>query len=113
MVIVSVPLALCAIDSVEAEGASLKLPMGFDAITVRLIGVDAVSVPLVPVIVTVLVPGVAVADAEKVTTELEPVVEPGLKLAVTPLGRPLAEKATAPLKPPVGLIAIVLLPLAP
>jgi hypothetical protein len=38
----------------------------------------------------------------------------GLKPAVTPLGNPVAEKFTAPLKPFAGAIVIVLVPpLAP
>lgn len=60
------------------------------------------SAPLVPVIVTVAMPVVAVLDAVKVTTL-------PAKLAVTPAGIPLALKATLPLKPPPGVTVIVLL----
>jgi hypothetical protein len=70
------------------------------------------SVPLVPVTVTLNVPEVAVLDAVKVTV-LVPVVEAGLKLAVTPAGRPLAVRATVPEKPFTGATVIVLLPVAP
>jgi hypothetical protein len=67
-----------------------------------------VSVPLVPVTVTVAAPRVAVLDAVKVR-ELVPVVEAGLNAAVTPAGNPLAVKATLPVKPPLGATVIVLL----
>ena len=42
--------------------------------------------PPVPVTVTVAAPSVAVLDAVKVSVLLPPVVDDGLKLAVTPLG---------------------------
>jgi hypothetical protein len=41
------------------------------------------------------------------------VVLVGLKLAVTPLGRPEAESATEPLKPLIGVTVMVLVPLLP
>jgi hypothetical protein len=45
---------------------------------------------------------------------LVPVLLMGLKVPVTPLGRPRGEKLTVPLlKPPVGVIVIVLVPLEP
>jgi hypothetical protein len=62
--------------------------------------------------VTVAVPVVAVLLAVKVTVLLV-VVLPGLKEAVTPLGRPEADKLTLPVKPFVGLTVMVLLPLLP
>jgi hypothetical protein len=68
--------------------------------------------PLVPVTVTVAAPTVAVLEAVKVTL-LVPVVDAGLKLAVTPVGRPLAASATVPLNPFEGATVIVLLPVAP
>jgi hypothetical protein len=54
-----------------------------------------------------------VPEAANVNTLLVPDVEGGLKLAVTPLGSPLALKATLLAKPPVGVMVIVLVPLAP
>jgi hypothetical protein len=65
--------------------------------------------------VIVAAPSVAVLDAERVRTLLPPVVEVGLKPAVTPPGNPLAPNATLPVKPPVRVIVIVivLVPLAP
>ena len=82
------------------------------AFTVSVIGVVAVSVLLVPVIITVAAVSVAVVDALNVTVLL-PVVEAGLKEAVTPAGRPLALSATLPVKPPEGVTVIVLLAVAP
>jgi len=66
----------------------------------------------VPVIVTVAVPVVAVPLAVSVRTLL-PVVGLVPKLAVTPAGRPEAERVTLPVKPPVGFKVIVLVPLPP
>ena len=56
------------------------------------------KLPDVPVIVTVLVPVVAALLALRVNV-LALVVLLGLKEAVTPLGRPDADKLTLPLKP--------------
>jgi hypothetical protein len=66
----------------------------------------------VPVTVTVAVPVVAVLLAVKVNV-LVVAVLPGLNDAVTPLGRPDADKLTMPLKPFCGVTVIVLAPLAP
>jgi len=64
------------------------------------------------VIVTVDVPVAAVLLAASVK-ELVVVAEPGLKVAVTPLGKPDADKLTVPLKPFKGAIVMVLEPLVP
>jgi hypothetical protein len=71
-----------------------------------------VRLPDVPVIVTVTVPVVAVPLAVNVSV-LEAVAGLGLNDAVTPLGRPDADKLTLPLKPFCGVIVTVLVPLAP
>lgn len=65
-----------------------------------------------PVMVTVEVPVVAVELAVNVTTLVEVV---GLvpNVAVTPAGRPEADKVTAPVNPPEGVTVTVLLPLVP
>ena len=63
-------------------------------------------------IVTEEVPVVAVELAVKVATLL-PVVGFVPKLAVTPDGRPDADKLTLPVNPPLGLTVIVELPLLP
>jgi hypothetical protein len=64
------------------------------------------------VTVTVNVPVAAVLLAVSVNV-LELVVPPGLNDAVTPLGRPDADKLTLPLKPFCGVTVIVLARLAP
>lgn len=65
-------------------------------------------------IVIVAGPVAAVLEADNVSTLLAPVVEGGLKLAVTPLGRPLTlENMTLPANPPVRVMLIVAVPLAP
>lgn len=68
--------------------------------------------PEIPVTVTVAEPIVAVAEAVRVRM-LEPVVVAGVKDAVTPAGRPLAARLTAPLKPFRLITLIVLAPLLP
>jgi hypothetical protein len=70
------------------------------------------KLPDVPVMVTVTVPVVAVVLAVSVKV-LVAVVGFGLKDAVTPLGKPDADKLTLPLKPFCGVTVIVLAPLAP
>ena len=61
---------------------------------------------------TVADPTVAMPDAVKLTVLL-PVVEAGLKLAVTPEGKPLALRATLPVNPPVGVTVIELVTVPP
>jgi hypothetical protein len=64
------------------------------------------------VIVTVDVPVAAVTPTVSVK-ELVVVAEAGLKDAVTPLGKPDADKLTLPLKPFSGATVMVLEPLNP
>ena len=71
-----------------------------------------VKAPDVPVIVTVDVPVVAVALEVSVNV-LVPAVLLGLKEAVTPLGKPEADKLTLPVKPFCGMTVIVLVPIVP
>ena len=111
-VIVLVPLAPRLIVRLEGLGEREKSGVA-GWFTVRLIVVVRVRPPPVPVTVTVAGPRVAVLEAVKVRTLLVPVVEVGLKLAVTPVGNPLALNATLPVKPPLRVIVIVLVPLAP
>lgn len=82
------------------------------AFTVREIVAVWVSVPEVPVTVTVAVPVVAVELAVKVTTLVEVV---GLvpNAAVTPEGSPDADKVTEPVNPPDGVTVTVLLAVEP
>lgn len=70
-----------------------------------------VKPPPIPVIVMVLVPSEALEVDENVSVDLPvPVMEVGRKVAVTWAGRPLADKATAELNPPVTVLVIVVLP---
>jgi len=82
------------------------------AVTVRATVAVAVKLPDVPVMVTVAGPVVAELLAVSVKV-LVVVVLAGLNAAVTPLGRPDAASVTLPVKPPVGLTVIVLMPLLP
>lgn len=65
-----------------------------------------------PVTVTTTVPVAAVALAVRVS-ELVVVVLLGVNEAVTPLGRPEADRLMVPLKPPWRATVIVLVPLEP
>ena len=67
------------------------------AITVKATVLEFVKLPDVPVTVTVTVPVVAVLLAVRVKV-LEAVAGLGLNDALTPLGRPDADKLTLPLK---------------
>jgi hypothetical protein len=62
--------------------------------------------------VTVALPVVAVLDAVKVSV-LVPVVEAGLKDAVTPLGSVPVLRLTLPANPPIGVTVTVLVPVLP
>ena len=68
--------------------------------------------PDAPETVTVTVPVAAVLLAASVKT-LVPAVLLGLNDAVTPLGKPDADKLTLLLKPPCGVTVMVLAPLVP
>jgi len=68
--------------------------------------------PLAPLMAIVLVPVAAELDALSVNV-LVLLVDVGLKLAVTPLGKLLAVNATLPVKLPTGTTVIVELALAP
>ena len=70
------------------------------------------KLPDAPETVTVAAPVAAVLLAVNVNV-LVPVVVTGLNDAVTPLGRPDADKPTLPLKPPCGVTVILLVPFAP
>lgn len=75
-------------------------------VTVSAMVVLAVSVPEVPVIVTVELPAVAVLPAANVTTVL-PVAGLVPNVAVTPLGRPDAANVTLPVKLPKSVTVTV------
>jgi hypothetical protein len=94
---------------VLGDAARLKV---LDEFTVSEITTVFIRLPEPPVIVTFAVPTVAALLAESVRV-LVPLVLVGLKVAVTPLGKPDADKPTVPEKPPWGVTVIVLVPLAP
>ncbi len=95
MAMLSVPLLPLAIETEDEDGVSVK-PAG--AVTVSAMVVVAVKLPEVPVTVTLLGPGVAALVAVKVTT-LDDVAGFVAKLAVTPVGSPVAARVTLPMKP--------------
>jgi len=68
--------------------------------------------PETPVTVTIDGPAAALVDAVSVRT-LVPAVPVGLKDAVTPAGRPLAARFTAPVNPLRSITVTVLVPLLP
>ena len=70
------------------------------------------KLPETPVMVTVAVPVFAVPLAVSVIV-LVAVAGFGLNDALTPLGRPAADRLTLPLKPFTGAIVTVLVPLPP
>ena len=82
------------------------------ALTVSVMLVVRVSVPDVPITVNVTVPVAALLAAVSVRVLAE-VALGGLKLAVTPEGRPEIDKFTLPLKPLIGFTVMVLLPMVP
>jgi hypothetical protein len=109
-VIVLLALPPCPTVTLPGESESVKLGGGF---TVTAIVVDAVSVPEVPVIVTITgPPSVAVLLAVSVIV-LELVVGFGENDAVTPLGNPVAASMTLPANPPAPVKVIVFDPLPP
>jgi hypothetical protein len=83
------------------------------AVTVRTNVVERVSPPPAPLMVTLFVPVAAVLDAARVNALPPPVVEGGLNVAVTPLGNPVALKATLSVKPPVRVMVIALFAVKP
>jgi hypothetical protein len=109
IVMVLEPLEPCARLMLLGEAASAKLGGAF---TVRVSAIELVRLPELPVMVTLIVPVVAVLLAESVKVLVVKAL-PGLKVAVTPAGRPDADKATVPLKPPNGVTEITLVVLAP
>ena len=84
----------------------------FAALTVRLMFVDEVRLPEVPVMVTIAFPGVAVLLVTSVNV-LFPVEGLGEKDAVTPLGSPDAAKFTLPVNPHCGYTSMVVVAVLP
>ena len=87
-----------------------------EAVTVSDTVVVCVTPPPLAVTVTLTVPVVAVPLAVNVSVELPlpgAAIEVGLKLAVTPEGKPDAESEIAELKPPLTVVETVLVPELP
>lgn len=110
-VMVSVLLLPCATERDVGEGVSVKLGVT-EGLTVSAIVVVAVVLPEVPVIDTAAGPVVAVLLAVSSST-LALVDDAGLNDAVTPLGKPVAVKATLPVNPPVSVTVMVSVALLP
>src|SRR5664279_923592 len=108
MVIVLVPLPPGATVKELGEAPMVKFGTAC-ACTVSIRVVEATRLPDVPVMVTVTVPRLAVRLAVRVST-LVVVVLVGLNAAVTPLGRPEAERLTLPLKPLRSVTVTVVVP---
>jgi hypothetical protein len=111
MVIVLVPLAPCEMPRLAGNAERAKFGTTA-AVTVRLMVVEFVKLPEVPVMVTVTVPVVAAPLAVSVKL-LEAVAGLVLNDEVTPLGSPEADKLTLLLKPFCGVTEMVLVPLVP
>jgi hypothetical protein len=111
IVMVSVALLPCTTVTLLAVGVSEKLGAG---VIERLTEVLAVSVPEVPLIVTVtaLVVTTAVPLAVSVSTCV-PLTVPAANDAVTPVGNPVAARVTVPLNPLAPVTVIVLVPVLP
>src|SRR5579863_10321992 len=95
MVIVVAALAARTMLRLVGEADRLKLD---EPLTVRETVVDLVRAPLTALIVTVKVPVAAVALVMRVSVLVVAVLV-GLNEAVTPLGKPDADKLTVPLNP--------------
>ena len=96
----------------NCEGLGVKEKSG--VITANLMGTAEVMPPPVPVTVNVAaVPTGTVLATLNVIELLAPVTTAGLNVAVTPAGKPPTLSVTGLLKPPEGLIAIVLIWLVP
>lgn len=108
---VNVPLPHWGMDSEGGEIVSEKLG-GVEALTARTMVVVSVKVPETPVMVMVEDPTAAEELAVSVRT-LDPVVGLVANPAVTPLGKPEAERVTLPVNPPTSVTVIVSVALAP
>ena len=103
------PAPPCAMD--KLEGAALRLKFAVAAGTIMsemFVWLD--KLPDAPVIVTEKVPTAALASAVNVTV-LDDGSDGGLNTAVRPVGKPDAEKLTAPLNPFCGVTVMTLPPL--
>jgi hypothetical protein len=112
LLIVEPPELPCATET-EA-GAALMVKLGVVPVTVRETVVVSVVLPEVPVTEMPYVPVTADEATAIVMVEVPaPVIEVGLKLTVTPVGWPVADKVTVESKPPVTVLLMVELPELP
>jgi len=103
------PLAPCAIVKLLGDADSVKFG-GAAIVSESVVALDKFADA--PVMVTVIVPVAAVLLADSVNVLVFAVML-GLNDAVTPVGRPDADKLTLPLKPPCGVTVMMLVPFAP
>jgi hypothetical protein len=110
-VIVLAPVPPCCTVALVPDSEKLGVTTG---VTFKLMTVVCVRLraALVPVIATLTVPVAAVLEAVNVSA-LVPVVDAGLKAAVTPAGRVPTLSATLPLNPPRDATLMVLVPVPP
>jgi len=95
-------------------GAALMVKPGVAPVTVRETVVVSVVLPEVPVTVMLYVPVTVDEATAIVMVEVPaPVIEVGLKVTVTPVGWPVADKAMAELKPPATALLMVEFPELP
>lgn len=109
-VMVLVPLDPWVMVKLVGDAESVKFGGG---LTVRESVVELDRLPEEPVIVTEAAPVVAVLAAVRVNVLAPVVVLLGLNDAVTPAGKPDADKLTLPLNPLSALMVMLLVPLAP
>src|SRR5262249_54456169 len=98
------------------EAEMLKFGCGTEfTVSTKVVACVGLPPASVPVIVTVYVPAGVEVDVARVRVELPepPPIAPGLKLALAPAGRPLADRFTVSLKPFVGLTVTVVAVLFP
>lgn len=115
VVMVELPVPPCATETAVGEADNVKAGVAV-AVTVSEMVAVCVMLPPVPVTVMVYVPvAVPVATASVAVDDPEPgaAMDVGLKLTVTPLGWPLADKATAASNPPDIVVVMVEVPLLP
>ncbi len=115
IVIVVVPCEDRLMVKLVGDADKLKLAAA-GAVTSERLSRFCVTLPPAPVIVIVYVPVAVVEATAMVMVEVpEPgaAIDVGLKLTVTPVGWPVAVKATAESKPPETVVVIVDVPLLP
>lgn len=104
MAIVLVPVPSIGTETLVGEAESVKLG---GTVTVSAMVVVAVNEPDVPVMVTVT--GLEEVAAEELAVSVSTSVfesTPAVKLAATPLGRPVAASVTVPVNPSTGTIVM-------